>query len=113
MMGLEYQHTSLAVSQNMIKTQPDLVRNVLKSFVEGIHYAKTHRKEALAILAKYLKTDDADALQEAYESELQALIPEKTYPTLKGIQTILREMGAKDTNALSARTETFVYNSFI
>ena len=70
MLGLEYQHTSLAVSQNMIKTQPDLVRNVLKSFVEGIHYTKTHRKEALAILAKYLKTDDADALQEAYESEL-------------------------------------------
>ena len=113
MLGLEYQHTSLAVSQNMIKTQPDLVRNVLKSFVEGIHYAKTHRKEALAILAKYLKTDDADALQEAYESELQALIPEKPYPTLKGIQTILREMGAKDANARSARPEQFVDNSFM
>ena len=113
MLGLEYQHTSLAVSQNMIKTQPDLVRNVLKSFVEGIHYAKTHRKEALAILAKYLKTDDADALQEAYESELQALIPEKPYPTLKGIQTILREMGAKDPNARSARPEQFVDNSFM
>ena len=113
MLGLEYQHTSLAVSQNMIKTQPDLVRNVLKSFVEGIHYAKTHRKEALAILAKYLKTDDADALQEAYESELQALIPEKPYPTLKGIQTILREMGAKDANARSARPEQFVDTSFM
>jgi len=113
MLGLEYQHTSLAVSQNMIKTQPDLVRNVLKSFVEGIHYAKTHRREAVAILAKYLKTDDADALQEAYESELQALIPEKPYPTLKGIQTILREMGAKDPNARSARPEQFVDNSFM
>ena len=113
MLGLEYQHTSLAVSQNMIKTQPDLVRNVLKSFVEGIHYAKTHRRDALAILAKYLKTDDADALQEAYESELQALIPEKPYPTLKGIQTILREMGAKDPNARSARPEQFVDNSFM
>src|SRR5437016_5239105 len=113
MLGLEYQHTSLAVSQTMIKTQPDLVLNVLKSFVEGIHYAKTHRKEALAILAKYLKTDDADALQEAYESELQALIPEKPYPTLKGIQTILREMGAKDANARSARPEQFVDNSFM
>jgi len=113
MLGLEYQHTSLAVSQNMIKTQPDLVRNVLKSFVEGIHYAKTHRRDALAILAKYLKTDDADALQEAYESELQALIPEKPYPTLKGIQTILREMGAKDANARSARPEQFVDNSFM
>ena len=113
MLGLEYQHTSLAVSQNLIKTQPDLVRNVLKSFVEGIHYAKTHRKEAIAILAKYLKTDDADALQEAYEAELQGLIPEKPYPTMKGIQTILREMGVKDPNARSAHPEQFVDLSFM
>jgi NitT/TauT family transport system substrate-binding protein len=113
MLGLEYQHTSLAVSQNLIKTQPDLVRNVLKSFVEGIHYAKTHRKEAIAVLAKYLKTDDSDALQEAYEAELQGLIPEKPYPTMKGIQTILREMGIKDPNARSARPEQFVDLSFM
>jgi NitT/TauT family transport system substrate-binding protein len=113
MLGLEYQHTGLAVSQNVIKTQPDLVRNVLKAFVEGIYFMKTHRKEAIATLAKYLKTDDADALNEAYESIALALIPEKPYPTLKGIQTILREMGAKDANARSARPEQFVDTSFI
>jgi NitT/TauT family transport system substrate-binding protein len=113
MLGLEYQHTGLAVSQTMIKTQPELVRNVLKAFVEGIHYMKTHRKEAIAVLAKYLKTDDPDALQEAYESELQALIPEKPYPTIKGIQIMLREMGIKDPNARSARPEQFVDLTFI
>ncbi len=113
MLGLEYQHTGLAVSQNMIKTQPELVRNVLKAFVEGIYYMKTHRKEALAILAKYLKTDDPDALVEAYESIGLALIPEKPYPTLKGIQIILREMGIKDVAARSARPEQFVDMTFI
>jgi NitT/TauT family transport system substrate-binding protein len=113
MLGLEYQHTGLAVSQNLIKTQPDVVRNVLKAFVEGIHYMKTHRKEAMAIMAKYLKTDDADALQEAYESIGLALIPEKPYPTLKGIQIMLREMGTKDANARSARPEQFVDLAFM
>src|ERR1044071_24784 len=72
MLGLEYQHNALAVSQNLIKTQPDTVRNILKAEVEAIHYAKTHRKETLVILAKYLKTDDPDALQEAYEAEIEA-----------------------------------------
>jgi len=108
MLGLEYQHTGLAVSQNTLKTQPELVRNMLKAFVEGIHFMKTHRKEAIGILTKYIKTDDADALQEAYESIGQALIPEKPYPTMKGIQIILREMGAKDPAARSARPEQFV-----
>jgi len=113
MLGLEYQHTGLAVTQNVIKTQPELVRNVLKAFVEAIHYIKTHRKEAIAILGKYLKTDDPEALVEAYESVGQALIPEKPYPTIKGIQIILREMGIKDQSARAARPEQFVDMSFI
>ena len=84
MLGLEYQHTGLAVSQNLIKTQPDLVRNVLKSFIEGIHYAKTHRKEAIAILAKYLRSDDSDALQEAYEASCTGSDSGKTLPHHEG-----------------------------
>jgi NitT/TauT family transport system substrate-binding protein len=113
MLGLEYQHTGLAVTQNVIKTQPELVRNVLKAFVEAIHYMKTHRKEAIAILGKYLKSDDPDAVVEAYEATGQALIPEKPYPTLKGIQIMLREMGIKDPSARSARPEQFVDMTFI
>ena len=113
MLGLEYQHTGLAVTRNLIKTQPDLVRNILRGFVEGIQYMKTHRKESMTILAKYLKTDDTDALEEAYESIVLALIPEKPYPTLKGIDIILRELGVKDPNARSARPEQFVDLTFI
>lgn len=113
MLGLEYQHTGLAVSQNLIKTQPELVRNVLKAFVEGIHFMKSHRKEAIAILAKYLKTDDVEALQEAYEAVSQALIPEKPYPTLKGIQIMLREMAVKEPAARSAKPEQFVDMTFV
>jgi NitT/TauT family transport system substrate-binding protein len=113
MLGLEYQHTGLAVSQNTLKTQPELVRNVMKAFVEGIHFMKTHRKEAIGVLSKYIKSDDPEALQEAYESIGLALIPEKPYPTIKGIQIILREMGAKDPAARSARPEQFVDLSII
>jgi NitT/TauT family transport system substrate-binding protein len=113
MLGLEYQHTGLAVTRNLIKTQPELVRDILRSFVEAIHYMKTHRQESLTILAKYLKTDDADAVEDAYESVIQALMPEKPYPTLKGIDIILRELGIKDPNARAAKPEQFVDLTFI
>jgi hypothetical protein len=101
MLGLEYQHTGLAVTQSLIKSKPELVRNITKAFVEAIHYFKTHRKESLAVLQKYLKTDGR-ALEETYEAIAMTLIPRKPYPTLKGIQIMLREMGAKDPRAAAA-----------
>jgi NitT/TauT family transport system substrate-binding protein len=113
MLGLEYQHTGLAFSQELIRKQPEVVRNVLKAFVESIHFMKTRRKETLGILTKYLKSDDTEALEEAYDSVLHALIPEKPYPTIKGIQIMLREMGIKEPAARSARPEQFVDLTFM
>jgi ABC-type nitrate/sulfonate/bicarbonate transport system substrate-binding protein len=68
MLGLEYQHTGLVTTQALIKARPDLVRNAMKAYIEGIHYYKTHRAESLAILSKYLKTTDAELLTEVYEN---------------------------------------------
>ena len=112
-LGLEYQATVLAATQATIKSRPDLVRKVLTAYVEGIHYYKSHRKEALAILQKYLRTDDTDALLESYEGIGLALIPEKPYPTLRGIQIMLRELSAKNAKAQSARPEQFVNSTFL
>jgi NitT/TauT family transport system substrate-binding protein len=113
MLGLEYQHTSVATSRALIKSKPDLVRDFMRAYVEGIHYAKTHRKETLDVLAKYLRTDDREVLDDTYESIVHTLVPEKPYPTLKGVQIILRELGAKDPAARSARPEQFVDASIV
>ena len=62
MLGLEYQYTAMATTRDMIKSRPDLVRSVVRASVEAIHYLKTHRKESIEILRKYMKTDDTEAL---------------------------------------------------
>jgi NitT/TauT family transport system substrate-binding protein len=113
MLGLEYQHTGIATTKSLIKSKPELVRDFMRAYVEGIHYAKTHRGETLEILAKYLRTDDKEILDDTYDSIAVNLVPEKPYPTLKGIQIILRELGIKDPNARSAKPEQFVDLTFI
>jgi NitT/TauT family transport system substrate-binding protein len=113
MLGLEYQHTSVATSRALIKSKPDLVKDFMRAYIEGIHYAKTHRKETLDVLAKYLRTDDKEILDDTYESIVMTLVPEKPYPTLKGVQIILREFGVKDPAARSARPEQFVDTSVL
>jgi LysM repeat protein len=85
----------------------------MKAYVEGIHYYKTHRKESLAILEKYLKTTDPEALREVYEDIGLALVPEKPYPTLKGIQIMLQELAVTEPKAKSSRPEQFVDMSFV
>jgi LysM repeat protein len=97
----------------LIKSRPDLVRNVIKAYVEKIHYYKTHRKEALAALRKYLKADDTEALTETYETIGLTLLPEKPYPTLKGIDVMLRELAGKEPKAQTARPEQFVDLTFV
>ncbi|HKA35090.1 MAG TPA: ABC transporter substrate-binding protein [Candidatus Binatia bacterium] len=113
MLGLEYQHTALVTSRALIKSKPQVVRSALKAMVEAIHYYKTQRADALAVLGKYLKDNSTDALEETYEGIGLALIPEKPYPTLRGIQIMLSEMSAKDPKAQRARPEEFVDMSFI
>jgi NitT/TauT family transport system substrate-binding protein len=113
MLGLEYQHTGLATTQALIKSRPDLVRNVMKAYVEGIHYYKTQRAESLKVLAKYLKTADPDALAEIYDDIGLDLTPQKPYPTLRGIEIMLKELAAKDPKAKGARPEEFVDLTFI
>ncbi|MGH7855596.1 MAG: ABC transporter substrate-binding protein [Candidatus Binatia bacterium] len=113
MLGLEYQHTSVATSRALIKSKPDLARDFMRAYVEGIHYAKTHRKETIDVLAKYLRTDDREVLDDTYESIVHTLVPEKPYPTQKGVQIILRELGAKDPAARSARPEQFIDASIV
>jgi NitT/TauT family transport system substrate-binding protein len=113
MLGLEYQHTSIATTRALIKSKPNLPRDFMRAMIEGIHYAKTHRKETMDVLSKYLRTDDKDVLEDTYESIVLTLVPEKPYPTQKGIQIILREFGAKDPAARSARPEQFVDTSVL
>jgi ABC-type nitrate/sulfonate/bicarbonate transport system substrate-binding protein len=113
MLGLEYQHTGLATTQALIKSRPDLVRNAMRAYIEGIHYYKTHRAEALAILAKYLKTSDTDVLAEVYEDIGLRLTAEKPYPTLRGIGIMLREIAATNPKTPAARPEDFVDLTFI
>jgi len=113
MLGLEYQATGLATTQALIKSRPELLRIIMKAYVEAIHYYKTHRDKALAILQKYLRTDDREALVKTYEGIGLTLLPEKPYPTPVGIQMTLRELATKEPKAQTARPEQFVDLTFV
>jgi hypothetical protein len=71
---------------------PRSVKSELADSILVISTVKSGRKESLTISVKYPTRNQADALEEAYEANIEAWIPEKPHPAIKGIDVILREM---------------------
>jgi len=94
-LGAEYQITGLASSQSFItKNRPSALK-LMRAFVEGIHFYKTRRKESMNIIAKYMRTDDMEAVGATYEYFADKIVPKKPYPTAQGIKALL-DLAAKD-----------------
>jgi NitT/TauT family transport system substrate-binding protein len=112
-LNIPYQLTALVTSRAFVKSQPDLVLAVMRAAAESIHFYKTQKEPSLKILSKYLQTADREALEETYREVSLKVVPEKPYPTLPGIQTILDELAVKNPKLKTAKPEDFVDMSFV
>ena len=90
-----------------------MVASVIAALAEAIHFYKTEKEPSIKILSKYLQTNDREALEETYREIALKVVPEKPYPTLPGIQTILNELGVKNPKAKASKPEEFVDSSFV
>jgi ABC-type nitrate/sulfonate/bicarbonate transport system substrate-binding protein len=94
-LGAEYQITGLASSQGFIaRNRPSALR-MMRAFVEGIHFYKTRKKESMAIIARYMRTNDMEAVEATWDYFANKIVPKKPYPTAKGINALL-ELAAKE-----------------
>lgn len=85
-----YPQSSLAVRESMLERQPNLVKNFLKAYIEGIYLLRTNKTESIKILARYMRTGEKEILQETYDyfSRMVSPIPRTN---LEGIQEILSQ----------------------
>jgi ABC-type nitrate/sulfonate/bicarbonate transport system substrate-binding protein len=112
-MNIPYQLTALVTSRAYIKAHHDIVAAVIRASSEAIHFYKTQKEPSLKILSKYLQTTDREALEETYREVSLKAVPDKPYPTLAGVQTIIDELAAKNPKLKNARPEEFVDMSFV
>ena len=62
-----YPNTSLLVTRALLEKQRPLAKNLLRSQMEAIHYMKTNRSGSIQILRKYLRVNDAEAIEATYD----------------------------------------------
>jgi NitT/TauT family transport system substrate-binding protein len=112
-LGAEFQITGLASSQSFITQKPPSALKLMRAFVEGIHFYKTRKKESMNIIAKYMRTNDMEAVGATYDYFANKIVPKKPYPSIKGVKALL-DLAAKDRpEAARAAPERFVNVSLL
>ncbi len=112
-LGIDYLGTSVVTTQSLIRSKEDLVRRFVKALVEGIHFYKTNKAASVATIAKFMKLDDPEGLEETYRQYALKLTPRAPYPSLKGLRTILDDLGEKDPKAKAANPADFTEPRFV
>lgn len=109
--GVDYQ--GVVTTRSYMRESPETVRRYLRAYVEGLHRFKTDKNFAVKVIGKYSRITDQEALEETYQHYAVKVMPRVPYPTTKGIQMVLDEIGARAPKAKSLAPENFVDVSYL
>jgi NitT/TauT family transport system substrate-binding protein len=111
-LGIEVQGNGLSTTRAYIKSNRDVVKAALKGYVEGIHFIFHNKPATQKVLAKYMRTTDANVLDSSYQAYVKTT-PKKPYPTMKGLQFLLDVNALQMPQAKNFKPEQFVDLSFL
>jgi NitT/TauT family transport system substrate-binding protein len=112
-LGIPFLQGGLVTKRAYIRANEDTVRRVVRVIVEAIHYAKTNREAALAVMKKYLHIQDRDALEDAYESFVVKQFPRVPYVMPAAVQIIFDLAAVRDPRAKTADPQGFIDMRFV
>ncbi len=109
---IDFPQLEIITTRSFVKSHPDVTTRYLRSIIEGIHLFKQDREPSIRALAKYLRIQDRETLEEVYRIyfEIYQPIP---YPSASAIQTQLTWMADRDPRAKNAKPEQFIDGSFL
>ncbi|HXV83451.1 MAG TPA: ABC transporter substrate-binding protein [Candidatus Binatia bacterium] len=93
----------------LAKNRADLV-NFTKAMIEGVHFYKSNKEFSLKVLAKYMKLQDREVLEENFR---EYDFPLKPYPSKEYFELPIQEVGKKDPKVLKETPERYVDMSLV
>ncbi|MEX0807026.1 MAG: ABC transporter substrate-binding protein [Candidatus Binatia bacterium] len=105
----------IAAKQSYIDQNPDLIRNLLKGYIQGIDFYKSHKAESIKIMAKYMKVALPEKKEEMEET-YNAFVPTAScepYVDMGGVKTLLKQLEGTIPEAKTADVNRFVDMHFL
>jgi NitT/TauT family transport system substrate-binding protein len=112
-LGLDYLGTCLAATRQTIQRKENITRRFVRAFMEGVVFYKTQKEASIQSISKFTKLKDRPALEEAYNTYATKFMPRIPYPSIKGVETILEDLGKTNPKARGADPRRFVEPRFL
>ena len=93
----------------LVKNRADMI-NFTKAMIEGVHVYKSNKEFALKVLAKYMKVQDREVLEENFR---EYDFPVRPYPAKDYYELPIQEVGKKDPKVLKDNPERFADMSLV
>jgi NitT/TauT family transport system substrate-binding protein len=101
-MSLKYPYLGPVVSARFLRERPATAEAFVKAFVESISRFKHNREEGIKALARYMKSDETDVLNKAYDFIANEFYTENLEPDPKSFQELVDEVSAREPLAKNA-----------
>jgi ABC-type nitrate/sulfonate/bicarbonate transport system substrate-binding protein len=109
---IPFHWNGVLTKESALKARRPVFSRLTQALTEAIHVYKTEKEWTKALIGKYLKVNDAESLERAYQS-LNAILPETPSPTPEGVKTLLDDLVAKNPKAAGANPKHFVDMTFV
>ena len=110
--GLNYALGGIAARRDYVERNPEITRQFIKAYVEGMHRYRTDREFTVGVQAEYSGIADRTVAEETYDLT-QPGMPPVPYPVVASLQTLLDFMATDLPEAKNADARKFVDDSFI
>jgi NitT/TauT family transport system substrate-binding protein len=111
-LGVPYPVTSFGVLRSAVDDRAPAWRAYIAGMTEAIAWIRHNRAEALEVLQRLTKIEDADSLTATYE-EYVPRFPQAPYATEDMVVTILESIAPTEPRATTARPADFIDNRFV
>ena len=109
---LQYPNIVVVSTKSFIRNNPNEIRGIVRALVEGIYHFKTMKSEAIRVMGKYLRTDDANFLDDTYTlyNKLFSRIP---YITTESVINVLAQISSTNQKATEVSPQSFIDMRFV
>lgn len=107
---IPYSSVMMVMRRAYIERNRETARNAVKAIIEGIHSYKANKEQTLKAIAKYMKVQDREVLEEAFRSYD---FPLKPYPAKEYFELPIQEVARQDPKVLKENPERFTDSSLV